>query len=94
MGLKFKNSIITLHKPSYKEDQDTFVAIRIQHGSKGLSNRICYIYNVRLDLDHTDAPYRKHFGNDCEKLWLEFLDEHVGKLESSKDLPLTNEDVY
>lgn len=82
MALQFGNSLIQVCKPMDKADRENFITIVVQHGKEGITSNVCYLYNIPLDLAHEEhAPYRLHFGKECEETWLNFLDNIVDNLD-------------
>lgn len=82
MALQFGNSLIQICKPMDKADRESYITIVVQHGKEGMTSNVCYLYNIPLDLAHEEfAPYRLHFGKECEEAWLDFLDNIVDGLD-------------
>lgn len=94
MALQFGNSLIQVCKPMDKADRESLITIVVQHGTEGMKSNVCYLYNIPLDLAHEEfAPYRLHFGKECEEAWLDFLDNIVDGLDPAvlEHLPLFTE---
>ena len=94
MALQFGNSLIQVCKPMDKADRESSITIVVQHGTEGMTSNVCYLYNIPLDLAHEEfAPYRLHFGKECEEAWLDFLDNIVDNLDPAvlEHLPLFTE---
>lgn len=94
MALQFGNSLIQVCKPMDKADRESLITIVVQHGTEGMTSNVCYLYNIPLDLAHEEfAPYRLHFGKECEEAWLDFLDNIVDNLDPAvlEHLPLFTE---
>ena len=94
MALQFGDSLIQVCKPMDKADRENLITIVVQHGKEGMTSNVCYLYNIPLDLAHEEfAPYRLHFGKECEDAWLDFLDNIVDGLDPAvlEHLPLFTE---
>ena len=94
MALQFGDSLIQVCKPMDKADRESLTTIVVQHGKEGMTSNVCYLYNIPLDLAHEEfAPYRLHFGKECEEAWLDFLDNIVDGLDPAvlEHLPLFTE---
>ena len=94
MALQFGDSLIQVCKPMDKADRESLITIVVQHGKEGMTSNVCYLYNIPLDLAHEEfAPYRLHFGKECEDAWLDFLDNIVDGLDPAmlEHLPLFTE---
>ena len=94
MALQFGDSLIQVCKPMDKADRESLITIVVQHGTEGMKSNVCYLYNIPLDLAHEEfAPYRLHFGKECEEAWLDFLDNIVDGLDPAvlEHLPLFTE---
>lgn len=94
MTLQFGDSLIQVCKPMNKADRESLITIVVQHGKEGMTSNVCYLYNIPLDLAHEEfAPYRLHFGKECEEAWLDFLDNIVDGLDPAvlEHLPLFTE---
>lgn len=94
MALQFGDSLIQVCKPMDKADRENLITIVVQHGKEGMTSIVCYLYNIPLDLAHEEfAPYRLHFGKECEEAWLDFLDNIVDGLDPAvlEHLPLFTE---
>lgn len=94
MALQFGNSLIQVCKPMDKADRESLITIVVQHGVEGMTSNVCYLYNIPLDAAHEEfAPYRLHFGKECEEAWLDFLDNIVDGLDPAvlEHLPLFTE---
>lgn len=94
MTLQFGDSLIQVCKPMDKADRESLITIVVQHGKEGMTSNVCYLYNIPLDLAHEEfAPYRLHFGKECEDAWLDFLDNIVDGLDPAvlEHLPLFTE---
>lgn len=94
MALQFGDSLIQVCKPMDEADRESLITIVVQHGKEGMTSNVCYLYNIPLDLAHEEfAPYRLHFGKECEEAWLDFLDNIVDGLDPAvlEHLPLFTE---
>lgn len=94
MALQFGDSLIQVCKSTDKADRESSITIVVQHGKEGMTSNVCYLYNIPLDLAHEEfAPYRLHFGKECEEAWLDFLDNIVDGLDPAvlEHLPLFTE---
>lgn len=94
MALQFGDSLIQVCKPMDKADRENLITIVVQHGKEGMTSNVRYLYNIPLDLAHEEfAPYRLHFGKECEEAWLDFLDNIVDGLDPAvlEHLPLFTE---
>lgn len=94
MALQFGDSLIQVCKSMDKADRENLITIVVQHGKEGMTSNVCYLYNIPLDLAHEEfAPYRLHFGKECEEAWLDFLDNIVDGLDPAvlEHLPLFTE---
>lgn len=94
MALQFGDSLIQVCKPMDVADRENLITIVVQHGKEGMTSNVCYLYNIPLDLAHEEfAPYRLHFGKECEDAWLDFLDNIVDGLDPAvlEHLPLFTE---
>ena len=94
MALQFGDSLIQVCKPMDKADRENLITIVVQHGKEGMTSNVYYLYNIPLDLAHEEfAPYRLHFGKECEEAWLDFLDNIVDGLDPAvlEHLPLFTE---
>ena len=94
MALQFGESLIQVCKPIDTADRENLITIVVQHGKEGMTSNVRYLYNIPLDLAHEEfAPYRLHFGKECEEAWLDFLDNIVDGLDPAvlEHLPLFTE---
>ncbi len=90
--MMFQWSLISFHRPHDEVDAKTHVLVKVTHQMPDGTPNVSMVYLVPLDLCHEeDALYRHHFGKKCEALWLEYLDEHVARIENPEDLPYLNE---